>query len=161
MWPVLKHSTLQPHQGSQVQSAPYSFHNPAHSKQSTMKERLTGLGERFLTGECGENPSPEAPWVLNNEHKEVKSNVNLTHIYLLVLNHSTWPTECKIKWTYQQKDTTQIRYPTRNRREDLIILSSAQILKQNHNNGKPRREIQIVYYFKSCKWNESKQITDY
>lgn len=100
-------------------------------------------------------------WTLNNAYNKVKSNVNLTRVYLLVPNHSTWPTECKIKWICQRKDTTQIRYPTCNRREDLIILSSARILKQDHNNGKPRKEIQIVYYFKYCKWNESKQITDY
>ena len=38
-----------------------------------------------------------------------------------------------------EKDTTQIQCPTYSRRVDLIILSSAQILKQGRNNEKPKK----------------------
>lgn len=43
-----------------------------------------------------------------------------------------------------EKDTTQIQCPTYSRRVDLIILSSAQILKQGHNNEKPKKENKIM-----------------
>lgn len=43
-----------------------------------------------------------------------------------------------------EKDTTQIQCPTYSRKADLITLSSAQILKQGHNNEKPVREIKIM-----------------
>ena len=43
-----------------------------------------------------------------------------------------------------EKDTTQIQCLTDSRRVDLIILSSAQILKQGHNNEKPKKENKIM-----------------
>lgn len=43
-----------------------------------------------------------------------------------------------------EKDTTQIQCLTYSRKVGLIILSSAQILKQGHNNEKPKKEIKII-----------------
>lgn len=43
-----------------------------------------------------------------------------------------------------EKDTTQIQCLTYSRRADLIILSSAQTLKQGHNNEKPKKENKIM-----------------
>lgn len=43
-----------------------------------------------------------------------------------------------------EKDTTQIQCLTYSRKVGLIILSSAQILKQGHNNEKPKKEMKIM-----------------